>query len=131
MILNNNDNVYFDHYLGSLSNDKIGKILYFNGNTDHIFTSSINNFTNYLIINFFQTDRIYNNYKKNYQIGIKEINHKYDFLICTFVCFNFPDSNYNSDFFGIYSKYSYKEIISLRVINLFGQEYFVKIMKLN
>lgn len=130
-ILNNNENVYFDHYLGSFNNHKIGKILYFNGNADHIFTSSINNFTNYLIINFFQTDRIYYNYKKNYQVGIKEINHKYNFLICSFVCFNLSDSNNNSDFFGIYSKYSYKEINSLKIINLFGQEYFVKIIKLN
>lgn len=122
----NSQNVYIDHFIKNLNFDKkIDGSYYFNGNTLHITEASILSYENNLIKKIFNLDDLYSNYKENKAVAFQEISKNYSTIICVFICFN-SSLGYDFELFN-YKQYKLEE--KVKITNIFGQSYNVKVYK--
>jgi hypothetical protein len=128
--IKNNSNIYIDHYLGNVGgSENINK--FFNGNTEHIRIDSVKNINNIFIKKFLSTEKLEKNFKKNYRFAELEISKNYDLIICTFICPNEPMDVFLSEYSNLLNNNDYNLKDQVKVNNIFGQSYNIKIYKLN
>lgn len=123
-------NIYVDHYLGDVTGmQNITK--FFNGNTEHIRISPIKNIKSSLLRKILSTDKLEKNFKKNYNYASLEISKNYDLIICTFICPNEPMGIFLSEYSNLLNNNDYNLKDQVKINNIFGQSYNVKIYELN
>jgi hypothetical protein len=127
---NNKENFYFDFTNIFISNSN--HQLFFNGNSEFMNAQSIKDMNNTFLKKIMKSENIYDSYVKNYEIGLKEIKIKYNYIICSYICFDKASYHYISgDFIGVKSNFNYNQIKIFKFTNISGQTYDVRILKIS